>query len=105
MASLVRTALTRHRPLTIALLAAAAVHLLIAAALWNSNPAYFGHYRAQFHPDAQHYMVLAENVWEGRGFSRMSGPPYQPDALRTPGYIAVAGPLWLMAHAVWPLYV
>jgi 4-amino-4-deoxy-L-arabinose transferase-like glycosyltransferase len=96
---------SRYRLLAAALAGAMAIQLLFACLIAKGNPAYFGHYRAQIHPDAQHYMVLAENFWEGRGFSRMEAPPYQPDALRTPGYVAVAGPLWLSARMVWPLYL
>ncbi|MEO7426463.1 MAG: glycosyltransferase family 39 protein [Fibrobacteria bacterium] len=96
---------SRYRLLVAALAVAMVIQLLFALVIAKGNPAYFGHYHAQIHPDAQHYMVLAENFWEGRGFSRMDAPPYQPDALRTPGYIAVAGPLWLSARMVWPLYL
>jgi 4-amino-4-deoxy-L-arabinose transferase-like glycosyltransferase len=95
----------RYRLLTAALAGAVLIQLFFALEIRTGNPAYFAHYRAQINPDARHYLILAENFWEGRGFSRMEAPPYEPDALRTPGYIAVAGPLWLLAHAVWPLYL
>lgn len=34
--------------------------------------------------DTQHYVILAENLSHGHGYSRFVDPPYEPDALRTP---------------------
>jgi 4-amino-4-deoxy-L-arabinose transferase-like glycosyltransferase len=34
--------------------------------------------------DTQHYVILAENLTAGHGYSRFLDAPYEPDALRTP---------------------
>jgi 4-amino-4-deoxy-L-arabinose transferase-like glycosyltransferase len=39
------------------------------------------------HGDGAGYELIARNLLEGRGFSMNSAPPYEPDMLRTPGYV------------------
>jgi len=34
--------------------------------------------------DTQHYVVIANNLVQGNGYSRFLDPPYQPDGFRTP---------------------
>jgi 4-amino-4-deoxy-L-arabinose transferase-like glycosyltransferase len=34
--------------------------------------------------DTQHYVIIADNLSHGNGYSRFVDPPYEPDALRTP---------------------
>ncbi len=71
--------------------------LLVGAAL--RNPTYLKDARLNRNPDARHYVLLGRNLLERGVYSRMDGPPYEPDMLRTPVYPIVAGGLDLLGGA------
>jgi 4-amino-4-deoxy-L-arabinose transferase-like glycosyltransferase len=64
------------------------------------SPDYFRDYRLNPSPDAQHYVLLGRNYWVRGEYSRMTGPPFSPDVMRTPMYPLVAGGLDLLGGPV-----
>lgn len=56
------------------------------AMLWIYGPCVFflSSDCATTNNDTQHYVVLANNLAHGNGYSRFADPPFEPDALRTP---------------------
>ncbi len=85
-------------------LVAVSVDGMIAAYIGTNNPSYFHDYRQMSNPDAQHFVILGRNIWQGGVFSRMDGPPYTPDYFRTPVYPVVAGGLEMVAGGVWGVF-
>jgi 4-amino-4-deoxy-L-arabinose transferase-like glycosyltransferase len=78
---------------------------VIAVFIGLSHPAYLhDDYRLSFNPDATHYVMLGRNFWQHGEYSRMEGPPYTADVLRTPVYPLVAGALDLTTAGIWPLF-
>lgn len=70
-----------------------AINLSILAGIALRNSDYLFDFRLNDSPDARHYVQLGRNLLlEGR-YSRMDGPPYSPDLLRTPVYPVLAGAL------------
>lgn len=96
---------SRFFPALTLLLLCLAAHAVVAVFLYQGRPEYFAIPSLQVNPDAQHYMLLADNLWNGHGFSRMDAPPYQPDALRTPLFPAVCAILWGVFHSMWAVFL
>lgn len=68
------------------------------------SPGYFRDFLRNDNPDAKHYVILGRNFWERGHYSRMTGPPYAPDIMRTPVYPLIAGGLDLACRGVWGVY-
>lgn len=86
----------------------AAVALLLSAAcallIDTKRPDYLRDYTTNSNPDALHYVLLGETVWQHGHYSRQGGPPYQPDILRPPVYPLLAGGVQALMGVIWPLY-
>ncbi|HUY91132.1 MAG TPA: glycosyltransferase family 39 protein [Pirellulales bacterium] len=76
-----------------------AVNAALFAAVAVRRPQYLADYGQNANPDAKHYVLLGRNLIEHHHYSRSSGPPYQPDMLRTPVYPLFAGFLDLLGGA------
>jgi 4-amino-4-deoxy-L-arabinose transferase-like glycosyltransferase len=83
---------------------ALAGNVAVAAMIAGFNPGYLRDFRSNANPDAIHYVMLGENVWQRGEYSRLEAPPYAPDILRPPVYPLLAGGMNLLAGSIWPLY-
>ncbi|GEM_PF-396906 len=72
----------------------------LALLVWFRNPA------AVWHPDSASYHSLAVNMLRHGVFSRSSGPPFNYEAFRTPGYpLLLAGVYSLFGVSILPVIV
>ncbi len=65
----------------------------ILAGIALRNPEYLFDFRLNDSPDALHYIQLGRNLLLEGEYSRVDGPPFPPDFLRTPVYPVLAGSL------------
>lgn len=72
----------------------------VLAGIALRNPEYLGDYRLNESPDARHYVQLGRNLLLEGHYSRMDGPPFSPDFLRTPIYPVLAGALDIVAGPI-----
>ncbi len=78
----------------------ALVNVVLLIGTYVGNAEYLIDFRKNGNPDALHYVTEGRNTLLLGHFSRCSGPPFVPDALRTPLYPLFAGALELTAGAV-----
>jgi len=76
-----------------------AINLAIGAAIALQRPEYLRDYRLAADPDGPDYVRLGRNLLLHGEYSRSRSEPFVPDALRTPGYPAVAGALEIVGGA------
>jgi len=95
--------LSRRAALAIAGLSLA-INFGLLAVVAVQFPAYLSDYRLDANVDAEGYVALAVNVWNGHGYSQQSAPPYLPDMLRTPLYPLLLGGILKLFGTIWPVY-
>ena len=72
----------------------------VLAGIALRNPGYLSDYRLNESPDARHYVQLGRNLLLEGHYSRMDGPPFTPDLLRTPVYPVLAAALDILAGPI-----
>ena len=69
------------------------INLALFVGVSSCFPEYLRDYRLNANPDAKDYVLLGRNLLFEGHYSRMPGPPFQADVLRTPVYPLFAGGL------------